>query len=80
VAAAHAGGALSHGVPPRSWLLGAESRAWLTSLALPFTAREQLTVALQMIDALDAQLAPLDHELRNYARRQYSDRRRRRRA
>jgi transposase len=59
-----------HGVPPRSWLLGAESRAWLTSLALPFTAREQLTVALQMIDALDAQLAPLDHELRNYARRQ----------
>jgi transposase len=59
-----------HGVPPRSWLLGAESRAWLTSLALSATAREQLTVALQMIDALDAQLAPLDHELRNYARRQ----------
>ena len=57
-----------HGVPPRSWLLGAESRAWLTNLALPATAREQLTVALQMIDALDAQLAPLDRELRNYAR------------
>src|SRR5512133_2570747 len=59
-----------HGAPPRSWLLGAESRAWLTNLALPTTAREQLTVALAMIDALDAQLAPLDRELRNYARRQ----------
>jgi transposase len=59
-----------HGVPPRSWLLGAESRAWLTHRAPPATAREQLTVALQMIDALDAQLAPLDREPRNYARRQ----------
>jgi transposase len=59
-----------HGVPPCGWLLGDESRAWLTSLALPTTAREQLTVALAMIDALDAQLAPLDRELRNYARRQ----------
>src|SRR5919204_5775441 len=59
-----------HGVPPRSWLLGAEARAWLTSLELPATAREQLTVALAMIDAIDAQLAPLDRELRDYARRQ----------
>jgi transposase len=59
-----------HGAPPRSWLLGAESRAWLTSLALPATAREQITVALAMIDAIDAQLAPLDRELRAYARRQ----------
>jgi transposase len=59
-----------HGVAQRSWLLGAESRAWLASLALPATAREQLTVALAMIDALDAQLAPLDRELRTYARRQ----------
>ncbi len=46
-----------HGVPPRSWLLGAESRAWLTSLALPAAAREQITVALAMVDAIDAQLA-----------------------
>src|SRR5512132_2613417 len=59
-----------HGVPPRSWLLGAESRAWLTSLALPAAAREQITVALAMIDAIDAQPAPLDRELRGYARRQ----------
>ena len=40
------------------------------TLALPATAREQITVALAMIAALDAQLAPLDRELRSYARRQ----------
>jgi transposase len=33
-------------------------------------AREQVTVALAMIDALDAQSAPITHELRFYARRQ----------
>jgi transposase len=59
-----------HGIPQRSRLLGAESRAWLASLALPSAAREQVTVALAVIDALDAQLAPLDRELRNYAHRQ----------
>jgi transposase len=59
-----------HGVPPRSWLLGAESRAWLAGLALPPAAREQITVALTLIDTLDAQLAPLDQALRDYAKRQ----------
>jgi transposase len=59
-----------HGVPPRSWLLGAEARAWLTNLALPPAAREQITIALVLIDALDAQLGPLDAELRAYAKRQ----------
>jgi transposase len=59
-----------HGVPPRSWLLGAESRAWLAGLALSPAAREQITVALALIDAHDAQLAPLDRELRGYASRQ----------
>ena len=49
-----------HGVPPRSWLLGAESRAWLAGLQLPPAAREQITIALALIDAHDAQLAPLD--------------------
>jgi transposase len=34
------------------------------------TAREQVTVALEMIDALQAQIAPLEKELRAYARRQ----------
>jgi transposase len=59
-----------HGVPPRSSLMTAESRAWLAGLALPPVAREQISVALAMIDAHEAQLGPLDRELRNYARRQ----------
>jgi len=58
-----------HGVPPRAWLLGAEARAWLASLELPPAAREQITIALALIDAHDAQLAPLDAELRAYASR-----------
>jgi hypothetical protein len=59
-----------HGAPPRSWLMSAESRAWLAGLGLPPAAREQITVALAMIDAHDGQLAPLDQELRDYAKRQ----------
>jgi transposase len=59
-----------HGVPPRSWLLGVEARAWLATLQLPPAAREQITTALTLIDAHDAQLAPLDQDLREYARRQ----------
>jgi transposase len=59
-----------HGVPPRSWLLGVEARAWLAGLELPAAAREQITIALALTDGLDAQLAPLDRELRTFARRQ----------
>ncbi len=59
-----------HGVAPRAWLLGAEARAWLTGLELPPAAREQITIALTLIDAHDAQLVPLDTELREYAKRQ----------
>jgi transposase len=59
-----------HGAPPRSWLLGSESRAWLAGLALPPAAREQITIALSLIDALDAQLVPLDQQLRDHAKRQ----------
>jgi transposase len=59
-----------HGAPPRSWLLGPEARRWLTELKLPASAHEQITTALTLIDAHDAQLTPLDHELRDYARRQ----------
>src|SRR3954464_11580621 len=60
-----------HGVPSRSWLMTAASRAWLAELELPAGAREQLTIALAMIDAHDTQLMPLDQELREYARRQH---------
>jgi transposase len=59
-----------HGAPARSWLLGTESRAWLAELELPPAAREQLTIALALIDALDAQLVPLDQQLRDHAKRQ----------
>lgn len=59
-----------HGAPARSGLMSAESRAWLAGLTLPPAAREQITVALAMIDAHDVQLAPLDEELRAYAKRQ----------
>jgi transposase len=60
-----------HGLPPhRGGLLTGEGRAWLQNVVLPVAAREQITVALCMIDALDIQLAPIDKELRAYARRQ----------
>jgi transposase len=59
-----------HGFPQRRDLMTRDGRAWLQTRALPATAREQVTVAVAMIDALDIQLAPLDRELRAYARRQ----------
>jgi transposase len=60
-----------HGLPPnRGGLLACEGRAWLAKAALPAIAREQIAVALTMIDALDVQLTPIDRELRAYARRQ----------
>jgi transposase len=59
-----------HGFPQRRGLLTAENRAWLQNLELPATAREQIAVALSMIDALNAQSAPITKELRLYARRQ----------
>jgi transposase len=59
-----------HGMPPRSWLLGVQARAWLRGLELPPAAREQIAIALALIDAHDAQLVPLDQELREYAKRQ----------
>jgi transposase len=59
-----------HGLPARRDLLTRENRAWVQRAALPETAREQVTVALSMIDALDVQIAPIDRELRAYARRQ----------
>src|SRR4051812_1500608 len=59
-----------HGVPSRSWLMTAASRAWLADQEPPAAAREQITIALAMIDAHDTQLVPLDQQLREYARRQ----------
>jgi transposase len=59
-----------HGCPQRRNLMTGEGQRWLAARPLPACAREQVTVALGMIDALDAQLAPLNRELRAYARRQ----------
>jgi transposase len=59
-----------HGLPQRRDLLTRENRSWVERAALADTAREQVSVALAMIDALDAQLAPLTRELGAYARRQ----------
>jgi transposase len=59
-----------HGCPQRRSLLIGDGRAWLASQPLPAAAREQVTVALAMIDALERQLVPLDKQLRAYARRQ----------
>jgi transposase len=46
-----------------------EGQRWLAAVALPACAREQITIALSMID-VDRQLTALDKELRAYARRQ----------
>ena len=45
-------------------------RVFLDELELPGDARERIVVALAMVDAIDAQIAPLERELRQLARRQ----------
>jgi transposase len=47
-----------------------EGRAFLERLELPADARERIRIALAMVDAIEAQLAPLERELRQLARRQ----------
>jgi transposase len=59
-----------HGFPQQRNLLTAEKREWLAGLTLPTAAREQLTIALSVIDALDLKLIPFDQDLRAYARKQ----------
>jgi transposase len=61
-----------HGLPHRSelHLLSGEGRSWLEQVDVPDAAREQIMVAIAMSEALDAQIAPLDRQLRVYARRQ----------
>ena len=59
-----------HGCPKRGDLINRAGLTWLDTLPLASSAREQVTVALAMIDALERQLAPLDKQLRTYARRQ----------
>src|SRR5918994_3415036 len=59
-----------HGCPQRRGLIAGEGRDWLDAQPLPEAARQQITVSLQLIDALELQIAPLDRQLRRHARRQ----------
>ncbi|MGZ6373094.1 MAG: IS110 family RNA-guided transposase [Candidatus Limnocylindria bacterium] len=59
-----------HGCPNTRKLLTLANREWIAGLTLPATAREQLAIALEMIDAIDLQLGPFDLSLRAYARKQ----------
>ena len=59
-----------HGVSHTRKLLTLANRERIAALKLPSAACEQLTIALQMIDAIDVQLAPFDLSLRQYARKQ----------
>jgi transposase len=59
-----------HGFPQQRNLLTLEKREWLAGLALPAAAREQLTIALSVIDALELKLVSFDQDLRAYARKQ----------
>jgi transposase len=49
---------------------GDRARQWLSELELPAAARERIEVCLQMIEAIEAQIAPVESGLRAYSRRQ----------
>src|SRR6266496_6518869 len=60
-----------HGVPrPQQQLLARATRDWLAGVALAPAGRHALVVALRQIDAVDAELDPIDRWLRGVARRQ----------
>ena len=59
-----------HGAPRSRKLLTLANRDRIAALKLPAAAREQLTIALEMIDAIEIQIGPVDLALRAYARTQ----------
>jgi len=59
-----------HGVPRQRNLLSLANREWLDGLTLLAAAREQITIALSVIDVLDLELVPFDQVLRAQARSQ----------
>ena len=59
-----------HGCAQRRQLMVGDGREWLAAQPLPEAARQQITVAVAIVDALEREIAPLDRELRFYARRQ----------
>ena len=71
MAAAHPGDVFHHGVsgtPER--LRTADGRAFLERLALPRTRASGSRSRCAMVDAIEAQIVPLERELRQLARRQ----------
>ncbi len=59
-----------HGCPHRRRLMEGDGPQWLDAQPLPAAARQQVTVALAVIDMLERVIDPVDRELRGYARRQ----------
>ena len=59
-----------HGVPHARKLLTLANRERVAALKLPAVAREQLTIAIEMIDAIELQIGPVDLALRTIARTQ----------
>ncbi len=59
-----------HGVPRARKLLTLANRERIAALKLPAAAREQLTIAIEMIDAIELQIGPVDLALRTIARTQ----------
>jgi transposase len=49
---------------------GERARQWLSQFELPAAARERIEVCLAMIEAIEAQMAPVESELRAFSRRQ----------
>lgn len=59
-----------HGCPQRGDLMNRNGLQWLADQPLSASGREQVSISLAMIEALDSQLVPIDKELRALARRQ----------
>ena len=59
-----------HGCPHRRRLMEGDGPQWLDAQPLPATARQQVTVALAVIDMLEREIDPVDRDLPGYARRQ----------
>ena len=59
-----------HGCPHRRRLMEGDGPQWLDAQPLPAAARQQVTVALAVIDMLERVIDPVERELRGYARRQ----------
>lgn len=59
-----------NGYPQERNLLAKDRRAHLERLELPPSARKMVDHALSMIDHINEELAPIEEELRSYARRQ----------